>query len=166
MEDIRKPHPIVLGEAEDQDLENNERRLDTLTRALQKAGVGSLKSLKMLEIGCGDANLLRFLRTKHFNITGVEARPRGSNIESVVEARVEDMPFVDSTFDVVFSSLVFDLGAYHQDQRAMMQEIARVLKPGGFYVSRGDEIKVRNRQLRVVVRMNYDIPIKVYRNES
>ena len=47
------------------------------------------------------------------------------------------MPFPDESFDVVFSSAVFDSSVYKQDQVLMLKEIKRVLKYGGIYVRTG-----------------------------
>jgi ubiquinone/menaquinone biosynthesis C-methylase UbiE len=154
--------PFLLGTAEDNDLETNERRLTVLERALQKVGVNLSTHPRVLEIGCGSGRFLEFLASKGINIFGVEARLRGEGCYNTVAARIEQMPFLDSTFDVVLSSVVFDLGAYRQSHRSMLQEIARVLTPTGVYVSRGDEIRARVKNLIRVRRMRYDIPVSVY----
>ncbi len=49
----------------------------------------------------------------------------------IVDARVEDLPFDDATFDTVTATLV--LCEAHDPARAV-DEIARVLKPGGHYL--------------------------------
>lgn len=163
MQSILKDNPIPLGEAEDSDLESNVIRLTRLMTAVEIGGNTLSPTLKILEVGCGTADFLMYLRKAGLNVIGVEARPRGSNADEVIASKIEQMPFADASFDLVFSSLVFDLGAYHQNHRQMLAEISRVLKAGGLYVSRGDEIKARSASLRFIKKFGVEIPMKVYR---
>lgn len=101
---------------------------------LKELGVAVPTDAKVLEIGSGNSVFLKYLQKQGLNAIGVDANPRGERTEGVVQARIEKLPFPDETFGLVFSHSVFDSGVYHQDQSAMIKEIARVLKPEGIYI--------------------------------
>ena len=63
--------------------------------------------------------------------------PRGSNNDSQVLARAEQLPFPNNSFDVITSRGMFDFRVYNQNPELMMNEIHRVLKKGGIYVAVG-----------------------------
>jgi SAM-dependent methyltransferase len=97
------------------------------------------RDARVLDYGCGYGRLCRELRAEGFtNLVGVDtaermlARAREEN-PGLALCQVDDarLPFPDASFDaaLVFSVLtcvVEDLG-----QRAVVGEIARVLRPGG-----------------------------------
>src|SRR5438105_12300054 len=91
---------------------------------------------RVLEVGCGSGcDLLQF--AKHgATATGVDitpthvelARRRVGDLANVVEASALSLPFPQSSFDYVYSHGVL----MHTDQpRKMVEEIFRVLRPGG-----------------------------------
>jgi len=91
----------------------------------------------VLDIGCGTGRLLRAaaLRWPQAKLTGVdpaehmvtEAR-RLTPSADIRVAPAESIPFSDSSMDLVLTSLSFHHWA---DQRRGLQEIVRVLRPGG-----------------------------------
>jgi ubiquinone/menaquinone biosynthesis C-methylase UbiE len=99
----------------------------------------------VLEIGCGRGIALPVLSAtlRPSSITGVDvdataladaesnARARGAAVR-LHHADVRTLPFADASFD-----LVFDFGTcYHIANSAQaLREIARVLKPGGWFVT-------------------------------
>jgi ubiquinone/menaquinone biosynthesis C-methylase UbiE len=101
---------------------------------LEELGIHLDKNKKLLEVGSGNGVFLKYLQKEGYDAIGVDARPRGSDKEKVIQARIEQLPFTDESFDVVLSNSVFDTSVYDQDQSLMTQELARVLKPGGIYV--------------------------------
>ena len=99
--------------------------------------LGSLADLSgktCLEVGCARGTVSHFLRTK--GGTWVHADTDRSNVRAAVTL-VKDrvlqippnvLPFADATFDVIVS---LDYLEHVQDDQASMQELRRVLKPGG-----------------------------------
>lgn len=91
----------------------------------------------ILDLGCGDGVLTERLAASGAQVCGVDAssqmvagaRSRGLNVE---EASAEALPFANATFDAVFSNAVLH---WVRDQDAMMQEVRRVLRPGGRFVA-------------------------------
>lgn len=94
----------------------------------------------ILDIGCGTGRLLRSAQARFPGATleGVDAAaemvrqaeastPVGSGIQ-FRQATAEALPFPDSRFDLVFSTMTFH---HWSDQRKGIAEIGRVLAPGG-----------------------------------
>lgn len=148
---------------EDQDIERNETRFAKFKSALEKANIHLLAETKVLEIGSGTTEFLNYLRNEGVDAVGVDFRPRGTTSGVVVAARIEQLPFPNESFDAITSTAVFDAGVYDQDQKAMIAEIARVHKPEGAYVSRGDEIEMRSKTLKRVAKQQGKVPIAVYK---
>ncbi len=91
---------------------------------------------RVLEVGCGTGcDLLQF--AKHGALaTGVDvtpkhlelARRRVGTLATVIEGDARSLPFPDASFDYVYSHGVL----HHSDEpRKIVQEIFRVLRPGG-----------------------------------
>lgn len=161
---ILKDNPFPLGLAEDNDTETLEDRLSEFERALGENQVILSRDLAILEVGCGTGVFLDYLHHYGYNAIGAEARPRGIT-RNVVAARIEALPFGDASFDVILSSAVFDKGAYNHSHSMMLKEMARVLRTGGTYISRGDEIQTRPKKvgLRLIKRFGDEmIPVRIY----
>lgn len=87
---------------------------------------------KLLDIGTGTGVFLSLASTR-YNATGIElgkaarefAQAQGLN---VLEASIDQLPFSDQTFDVV---TLIDVLEHLSDPFRAIQEIERVLKPGG-----------------------------------
>lgn len=94
---------------------------------------------KLLDAGCGTGGLIRRLEQRHprWQWTGVELEPLACELArtrcaaSVVQGSLLALPFADDTFNAVVCSDVL----YHlDDDVAALQEIFRVLRPGGVVV--------------------------------
>ena len=108
------------------------KRLDILLEGyLPARGDG----LRLLDIGCGTGDHMARYRARGFEVAGVDGSEKmleharannpGAEIRS---ADVEAIPFPDASFDFV---LCIEVLRYLPDAQRCVQEMARVLKPGG-----------------------------------
>ncbi len=119
-----------------------QERERALIRFLRKACLGSLRQLRLLEIGCGTGgNLLELLRLgfRPENLHGVElvperaaeARHRLPDALQIVTGNAAEVGYPDNFFDIVFQSMVFtsiqDVDLSHELAKTMW----RVTRPGG-----------------------------------
>jgi SAM-dependent methyltransferase len=92
---------------------------------------------RVLDLGCGDGQLTARIAATGASVLGVDASPemvaaaRARGIE-VLEGSAESLPCHDSSFDAVFSNAALH---WVRGQDAMMDEVRRVLKPGGRFVA-------------------------------
>ncbi|RME64029.1 MAG: class I SAM-dependent methyltransferase, partial [Caldilineae bacterium] len=106
----------------------------------------------VLEVGCGTANYLAALQ----EITGCQAVGVDPSTQMLAQARAqalqaqfwqataEDMPFLDATFDFIFS---VDVIHHVQDRAVYFREAARLLRPGGRFCTVTDSAEdIRQRQ--------------------
>nr|WP_211178267.1 class I SAM-dependent methyltransferase [Brasilonema octagenarum] len=108
-------------------------------RQLALQGLTISKDTKVLDLCCGSGQVTQFLVKLSQNVTGLDASPLSlkraqQNVPQAkyVEAFAEDMPFADHEFDVVHTSVA--LHEMEQQQlRQILQEVNRVLKPGGVF---------------------------------
>jgi ubiquinone/menaquinone biosynthesis C-methylase UbiE len=117
---------------------------DRMSRRSEEAGMGTMRESllaeadgRVLEIGGGTgANLRYYAGLDSLVVTEPEpamlrrlqdrVREHATQAE-VVQARAEDLPFEDASFDTVVSTLVL-CGV---DQERSLGEVRRVLRPGG-----------------------------------
>jgi ubiquinone/menaquinone biosynthesis C-methylase UbiE len=102
----------------------------------------AMKGQKVLEVGCGaGTDLVRFAKGGA-EVCGVDlaesaielARKNFANPGLTAELRVangEQLPFVDETFDLVY---VHGVVQYTADDRALIAEARRVVRPGGLVI--------------------------------
>ncbi len=92
---------------------------------------------RILDVGCGDGQLTARLAATGAIVTGVDAstamveaaRARGIDAD---HAQAEQLPYLDAAFDAVFSNAALH---WVRDQKAMLAEVRRVLRPGGRFVA-------------------------------
>jgi SAM-dependent methyltransferase len=91
----------------------------------------------ILDLGCGDGQLTKRIAASGASVLGVDASPqmvaaaRSRGIPAD-EAAAESLPYSDGSFDAVFSNAALH---WVRDQDAMIDEVHRVLKPGGRFVA-------------------------------
>lgn len=101
--------------------------------------------MRILDAGCGGGrNLVYFLRNG-FNVFGIDQNPEaiervrdlaksldaGLPAENFRVAQVEEIPFDDEVFDAVISSAVLHFADDERQFNRMLDEMWRVLNPGG-----------------------------------
>lgn len=122
----------------------HQERQEVLLRFFQEIGLNSLKSLKILDVGCGSGGHLRRMvdygaePAKCFGIdpcsTSVAAgRELNSNI-TFLQGSAERLPFPDNDFDLIFQFTVFTSILDSVTRNAIVGEIFRVLRPGGYFI--------------------------------
>jgi ubiquinone/menaquinone biosynthesis C-methylase UbiE len=108
-------------------------------RQLALQGLTINSDSQVLDLCCGSGQTTEFLVKLSQNVTGLDASPKSLQrarqnvpLASYVEAFAEQMPFADNLFDVVHTSV-----ALHEMQpqqlRKIINEVYRVLKPGGVF---------------------------------
>ena len=116
----------------------------------------------ILDVGCGTGRLLRLAEARFpaADLVGVDPAPQmvrqaqgsageGSSIR-FQQAGAEELPFPDSRFDLVFSTLTFH---HWSDQAKAGAEIARVLAPGGRWLLADFLATGLMRYVRLLLRM-------------
>lgn len=98
---------------------------------------GDVRNRRILDAGCGSGPLTKALRDRGASVTGFDsseamislARKRlGAEADLLTADLGQPLPFAEDAFDDVVASLVFH---YLQDWLSPLQEIRRVLRPGG-----------------------------------
>jgi cyclopropane fatty-acyl-phospholipid synthase-like methyltransferase len=100
---------------------------------------------RVLEIGCGTGNLTIQIKTRHpsVDVVGLDpdpkalARARRKAVRVGIALRLDQgfsdqLPYADGSYDRVFSAFMFH-HLLHEEKRKSLQEIRRVLRPGGSF---------------------------------
>lgn len=121
--------------------------IDKLASSLSSSSTNSsTDEVKVLDVGCGVGGTSRYLAKKlgsRASVTGITLSP--NQVKRATELAVEqdvnnaqftvmnalDMEFDDNTFDVVWAC---ESGEHMPDKEAYINEMMRVLKPGGKFV--------------------------------
>lgn len=93
-----------------------------------------VSQIKMLEIGCGRAEFLRYALEKGVNIVGID-RNLFQGLEDLPITKSDiavQIPFDDKAFDLLYSCGVFDR-IHGTNQDRAFQEIQRVMKAGALF---------------------------------
>lgn len=99
------------------------------------------KNAPILDIGCYASEILIALHKLGYkNLTGADLNPDLKKMPSQREIRYEvtnfmQTPFVDNSFEVITSISVIEHGF---DGHALLKEMSRLLKPGGYFISSFD----------------------------
>lgn len=130
---------------------------------------------RILDAGCGGGRNLQYLLKAGFDVHAVDrdatavaaarelaARltpaPSGKMDARFVQAAVDALPFPDARFDVVLSSAVLHFAGSPEHFRAMLEEMWRVLAPGGLLWARlASDIGIEDR-VRPLGNGRYNLP--------
>jgi SAM-dependent methyltransferase len=91
---------------------------------------------QILDAGCGSGRTMAELE-RYGQVRGIELSPEAAGVArsrghgEVVTGPLEQLPWDDATFDLI---TCLDVLEHVPDERAAMQELARVCKPGGWTV--------------------------------
>ena len=95
-----------------------QERMWILAELLRRSGVSTLAGLDILDVGCGGGAVARRLR-------------RILPMARIETGSAHEMPFPDSSFDIVSQFVVFSSVVDPQVRRSIAAEMLRVLRPGG-----------------------------------
>ena len=93
--------------------------------------------MKMLEPGCGRGEFLKNFQSLGLDVYGVDISPEAADFTNdfsveICDADNDTLPFLDKTFDVVYSKSFIEHLYYPEN---FIKEAQRVLKPGGLLIS-------------------------------
>lgn len=108
------------------------------------------KQMKILDAGCGEGRNCIYFLHQGYQIFGCDANPiaiqmvriyaqtiqKDYDIHRFQKAFMEDMPFHQGAFDAIISSAVLHFARSETHFFQMMDEMMRVLKPGGVFFLR------------------------------
>lgn len=115
------------------------RITDALEERLLLDGIGPARDLRILDVGCGDGVLATRLAQEGARVTGLDASPdmiaaarrraKAAGVDlDLVDGDADDLPFPDGHFDCILSVATL---CFVDDPRPTIQDMVRVLKPGG-----------------------------------
>jgi 2-polyprenyl-3-methyl-5-hydroxy-6-metoxy-1,4-benzoquinol methylase len=93
--------------------------------------------LELLDVGCGSASLLGLMKNRGFRVMGVDfsseaaAVAKTENGVNVIVGSLGHAAFADASFDIV---TLFHVMEHVTNPRAVLKEVARILRPGGSVV--------------------------------
>lgn len=122
----------------------HQERQEALVRFFRRIGLSSLHGLKLLDVGCGSGGNLRRMidfgaqpencfGIDLFRKSLVDGRAINPGI-SLLEGTAAKLPFADAQFDFVFQFTVLTSILDSNVKRQIVSEIARTLRPGGYFV--------------------------------
>jgi SAM-dependent methyltransferase len=114
-------------------------------RLVQRAGLGDLSEMKVLDVGCGGGGqLLRWIgwgvppaHCAGIDLLADRVESARQRLPAGVEIRQGDathLPFADGSFDIVTQFTVFSSILDSRMKRAVAAEMLRVLRPAGLIV--------------------------------
>jgi len=115
--------------------------MEKITRAILDASLPHAPQSAILDAGCGTGAAMSTYLAEYGNVTGIDVSPlalefcRKRNLTTLALASVTKIPFPPDSFDLATSFDVLYEQAVEND-RAALDEIFRVLRPGGLFLLR------------------------------
>ncbi|MHC4953064.1 MAG: class I SAM-dependent methyltransferase [Planctomycetota bacterium] len=110
---------------------------------------------QVLDVGCGGGRNLRWFEARGHRTVGVDRAPN-SGARALAEGA--DLPFAPRSFDVVLSIAVLHFAQDDEHFVAMLDEMARVLRPGGLFFARFATTLGMEQQARPLARGWFALP--------
>jgi 2-polyprenyl-3-methyl-5-hydroxy-6-metoxy-1,4-benzoquinol methylase len=141
-----------------------DRKVNLICRALERQRVGT--GAVGLDLGCGQGSYAIELARRGFRVSGVDpsvaqiqtarenVRKAGLQLDLRTGTLIEQR-FPDATFDFIYSINVLHHITSKEDREATLDEVARILRPGGVFILQ--EINVSNPLNRLY--MSYIFPL-------
>lgn len=155
--------------------ETESYRFEKLHYLAERVDFSGYRDLRLLEVGCGLGNDLSRFATGGARVTGIDLSPRAVELARTNFAQRglegdfqimngEAMSFEDGSFDVAYCHTVLH---FTPSPVAMIQEIHRVLKPGGTAILMTLNRRSWMNALRLLMRVEVDhLDSPVYRRSS
>lgn len=106
--------------------------IEFTTHAFARAAIKP--GARILDLGCGAGDTVRYLRSQGFDAIGVDPAPAPGELKitpTCIVASAESLPFADATFDAVLAECSVSLFA---DIGRAFAECARILVDGGMLI--------------------------------
>ena len=121
-------------------MDDRTRKASKISAILQDFCDGKLSTFSCLDLGCGRGVISAYLARSFKVVIGIDLdlvairdaenqKPKKSESPYYLFGSGYTLPFTDDMFDVVICAQVYEHMTDHQE---MVNEIARVLRPGGF----------------------------------
>lgn len=108
---------------------------DIIRFAMRNLSKGERRSARVLDLGCGWGNNLRFLHDEGFEVWGIDGSATACHQSSTITPRVVlgsmvHLPFANESFDAAIDRNSIQCNTMDA-VRAIVQQVHRVLRPGG-----------------------------------
>lgn len=132
---------------------------------------GSLENKNILDIGCYDGTFLSLIENKDINLFGIEASDyaakeamkKGINVKQFFFDDKTKIPFDDNFFDIIVAGEIIE---HIYDTDFFLEEIKRLLKPGGRLIISTPNIASLGRRLFLLAGKNPIIEISPNESDS
>lgn len=113
----------------------------------------------ILDLGCGNGRYTaKFLEMGAKSVKGIDISPAMIELAKKTYKNIDfvlgdcaELPYANESFDVVFSNFVLQ---HCEDLYGPMQEVERVLVPGGYFVATFNSVDTKNEKI-----LNTEMPI-------
>jgi len=110
---------------------------DYASRKMFKHYLPDLTGKMILDVGCGQGMMMEYFAEYGNSVIGIDITPQSVGFSAsrglaVIEADARSIPFLDNTFDLVYSLGVIE---HFSGTKQALKEQVRVCKPGGIVVA-------------------------------